>query len=343
MAEKKGAVPGHVNDEFYQISGEILSSFPKYRPPVDLFRFRDDIMVLEPYCKKESRLSNEQVEELAGICAEGDLFVSRADHHIYAAHIIKQLDLVLQDQNLREAEIADLCIRALVMRFSEFCEQPVKPVFDPLYRDLLVTTEYIFADKHRMNAFMRRLFRKHDQARHAVNSMTVGLWLWLQGVGDVRRKDMDRMAVAFLMHDIGMCKVPAFLINRQGALKSEERDKVNLHPVIGVKLMQKVEVSFEELLRAGYEHHERADGSGYPQKIKEAQISRVGRISAVADSFSAMISARPYAEAKDMLLAARELAADRRYDAETTKLLFSGLAAGDFGQFVDMDANLEKS
>ncbi|MDR2055628.1 MAG: HD domain-containing protein [Desulfovibrio sp.] len=343
MAEKmNSSIPGHINDEFYQISSEILGSFPKYRPPVDLFRFREDIMVLAPYCRKESRLTNEQVMEVARICEEGNLFVSRTDHHIYSRHIIRQLDLVLQDQNLKEAEIADICIRALGMRYADFCGQPVKAVFDPLYRDILVTTEYIFADRHRINAFVRRLFRKHDQARHAVNCMSLGLWLWLQSVAEYRRKDMDRMAVALLMHDIGMCKVPAFLVNKQSPLKSEEREKVILHPVIGVKLMQKIELSFEELLRACYEHHERMDGSGYPQKIRSTQISRTGRITAAVDSFSAMISERPYAGGKDMLEAARELAADtRRYDQELTKMLFSALAAGDFGQFTDMDASLD--
>ncbi|MDR1659115.1 MAG: HD domain-containing protein [Desulfovibrio sp.] len=343
MAEKtKSFIPGHINDEFYQISSEILNSFPKYRPPVDLFCLREDIAVLAPYCRKESRLTNEQVEEVARICEKGNLFVSRMDHRIYSRHIIRQLDLVLQDQNLKEGEIADICIRALNMRYTEFCEQPVKAVFDPLYRDILVTTEYIFTDRHRVNAFVRRLFRKHDQARHAVNCMSLGLWLWLQNVAEYRRKDMDRMAVAFLMHDIGMCKVPAFLVNRRGSLKSEEREKVVLHPVVGVKLMQKIEISFEELLRACYEHHERMDGSGYPQKIRNTQISRTGRMTAAVDSFSAMISERPYARGKDMLEAARDLAADtRRYDSEVTKLLFSALAAGDFGQFADMDASLD--
>jgi HD-GYP domain-containing protein (c-di-GMP phosphodiesterase class II) len=86
------------------------------------------------------------------------------------------------------------------------------------------------------------------------------------------------------------------------------------------------------------------DGSGYPQKIRGMQISRTGRITAAVDSFSAMISERLYAGGKDMLEAAGELAADtRRYDPEVTKVLFSALAAGDFGQFADMDANLDAS
>ena len=69
-------VPQNINEEYYQISTEILASFPKYRPPVDLFSFREDIKVLAPYCKKGVRLSNEQVEEVARLCAEGDLFGS---------------------------------------------------------------------------------------------------------------------------------------------------------------------------------------------------------------------------------------------------------------------------
>ena len=60
-----------------------------------------------------------------------------------------------------------------------------------------------------------------------------------------------------------------------------------------------VNMSFEELVRACYEHHERMDGSGYPQRLKGNQISRVGRITAIADSFSAMICDRPYSERKD--------------------------------------------
>ncbi|NCB23030.1 MAG: HD family phosphohydrolase, partial [Deltaproteobacteria bacterium] len=77
-------VPMNINEEYYQISGEILSSFPKFRPPVDLFSFREDIAVLAPYCLKGARLSSDQVEEVANLCAAGDLFVSRSDHPIYS-------------------------------------------------------------------------------------------------------------------------------------------------------------------------------------------------------------------------------------------------------------------
>ena len=338
MAAKKCDVPQNINEEYYQISSEILSSFPKYRPPVDLFSFREDIAVLAPYCRKGDRLSNAQVEEVAQLCADGMLFVSRSDHPIYSRHIVKQLDLVLQDRNLKEAEIADICIRALVMRYGEFYAQPVKLLFEPLYRDLMVVTEYLFADKHRVIGFARRLFHVQEPARHALNCLSLGLWM--QSVSEMRRKDLDRVALALLLHDVGMSKVPAFVVNKKGPLKQEERDKIILHPLLGVKIMQKMDISFEELIRACFEHHERLDSSGYPQHEPGSRISRIGRLTAVVDSFSAMIMDKPYGSRREPADAARELAQDNRYDAEFTRPLMAAFAAQTFGQLIDMDAHL---
>ncbi|MDE7065448.1 MAG: HD family phosphohydrolase, partial [Desulfovibrionaceae bacterium] len=205
--KKKSAVPDNINEEYYQISQEILSSFPKYRPPVDLFRFREDICNLAPYSRKGQRLTGEQVEEVQTLCDNGSLFVSRSDHPIYSQHIVKQLDLVLQDANLKESEIADICTRALIMRYNDFSQQPVKPVFELLYRDVMVFTELLWQDKHRIRYFVRRIFRDHTPATHAFNSTAVGLWLWMHTGGEYRRRDLDRACLAFLLHDIGMSKV----------------------------------------------------------------------------------------------------------------------------------------
>ncbi len=337
-----GAVPGDINEEYYQISAEIMASFPRYRPPVDLFVFREDIAVLAPYSRKGTRLSNEQVEEVTELCASGNLFVSRSDHHIYSRHIVRQLDLVLQDHNLKEAEIANICIHALYLRYAEFYEQPVKAVFDPLYRDVMVVTEYLAKDPQRINAFMRRLFRRYEPAKHAVNTMIVGLWLWLRNAGDFQRKNLDRMALALLVHDIGMSKVPPFILTKKGSLKPEEREKILPHSLLSVKIMQKMEVVFDDLLQICFEHHERLDGSGYPQRIKGGQIPATAALAAVADSFAAMITERSYAPAKEPKLAAQELATDQRYNVSVARLLLAAFANDALGTPHDMDAFVEQ-
>lgn len=329
MSAVKSSIPDNIQEEYYQIAKPILESFPKYRPPVDLFVFKLDVGRLQGYSRKGSRLSNEQVEEVHTLCAEGNLFVSRTDHPIYSKHIVKQLDLVLVDRNLKQGEIADVVMQALSLRMDEFCEQPVKPVFESLYRDTLVFTEFLSQDKHSIKLFMRRLYREGGLASQAVNTLICGLWLFFQTRKDWPRRTLDKVALGLILHDVGMCKVPMFIRSKTAPLKIEEMDKVMLHPLAGAKLMYKVGLAFDELKQATLEHHERLDGSGYPQK--STQISSFGRLVAVADSFSAMITNRSHAEGMEPEEAAAKLAQDKtRYDEKYTSLLHSAYLTEEF-------------
>ncbi|UZP67285.1 HD domain-containing protein [Desulfovibrio mangrovi] len=322
MSAAGSPIPDAIQEEYYQIAKPILESFPKYRPPVDLFEFKESIARLQPYSKKGARLTNEQVEAVHSLCEDGNLFVSRADHPIYSKHIIKQLDLVLVDQNLKQGEIADVFMQALALRVNEFAEQPVMPVFEQLYQDVMVFTEFIFQDRHRIKLFMRRLNREHNLASHAVNTLAVGLWLFYAARSEYRRRDLDKAALALLLHDIGMCKVPPFILAKTTPLKMDEKEKLTPHPIVGAKIMHKLGFAFDEMKQATLEHHERLDGSGYPQKLKGETISKFGRLVAVADSFSAMICSRPYAAGTEPAEAARKLAEDKkRYDERYTLLL----------------------
>ena len=94
----------NLNEEFYQITPEIVESFPRFRLPLNLYIFKENVAQLEPYYRAEQRLTKEKREELFELSEEGLIFVARADHHIYAKHISKQLDLVLVDKNLKPHE-----------------------------------------------------------------------------------------------------------------------------------------------------------------------------------------------------------------------------------------------
>lgn len=330
----KAVIPDNISEEYYQISQEILYSFPKYRPPVDLFQFREDIAKLYPYSRKGARLTNEQVEEVQTLCDAGSLFVSRTDHPIYSEHIVKQVDLVLLDANLKESECADIFVRALRTRLNDFVEQPMLPVFEILYRDLMVLTEFLWQDRHRIKLFMRRLHTgEHDLINHSLNTLIVGLWLFIYTFTgeDFKRRHLDRAALALLLHDIGMSRIPLFILQKNQPLKTDEKDKILLHQLAGVKILQKLNLSFDELSQAVMEHHERMDGQGYPNRLKETQFSKFGRLCAVADSFAAMITTRPYAPAKDCATASQELSSDKgRYDARYTVPLANAYLTGRF-------------
>jgi HD-GYP domain-containing protein (c-di-GMP phosphodiesterase class II) len=128
-----------------------------------------------------------------------------------------------------------------------------------------------------------------------------------------------------------MAKVPPFITGKTTPLKPDEKDKILPHPLVGIKVLQKLELAFDEIKDIVLDHHERMDGSGYPRKLGGDAISRMGRLAAVADSFAAMIQSRPYAPAKTPLDAARELAADKtHYDVRFTTPLMTAYVTDAF-------------
>ncbi len=332
MAKSRTPVPGDIAEEFYQITLPIYTSFSKYRPPVDLFQFEENIASLYPFYKKDSRLSNEQIEKALQLCSEGNLFVSRKDLPIYMEHIVHQLDLVLMDQNFKQSEVAKIIIRALQKKYTEFTQQPVRAVFEALYSDVLVFTEYISKDKYLLRPFLPLLYTgKYDVGYHAVNSLILGMWMFMQTQDKPSRRMIDAVATGLLVHDIGMSKIPAFVLGKSGSLNKDETGKSQLHPTTGVQILQKIGVAEKETLQAVYEHHERFDGTGYPRKLNEGTMGLVGKITAIADSLSAMIQERPHAEAKDIKIALTLLMGSPiKYDHNFLKVLVNAAVSGYF-------------
>lgn len=96
-----------------------------------------------------------------------------------------------------------------------------------------------------------------------------------------------------LLHDVGKIRVPGDVINKPGKLTEEEFDKIRIHPVSGFHILHDI----HEDERIGYGakyHHERYDGTGYPNCLMGEDIPRVARIIAVADAYDAMASDRSY-------------------------------------------------
>lgn len=317
----KSNIVDNLDEEYYQISTDILSSFPKFRPPLNLYVLKEDTAQIMLYKKQGERMDKDVQEELAELCESGNIFVARGDHAIYSKHIAKQLDLVLVDENLKEAEIAEIFSLALTARIAEFFEQPIKAVFTKLYNDLMVLTEYLWADLPRIKALVRRVHKEHTLENHSFNTGVMGLWLYEKlRPGGKNRREYDKVALALFLHDMGMSKIPPFIRDKPKPLTNDERTKVNMHPLLGSKIALKLGLKFDEMQQCIMEHHERLDGKGYPNRL--AEVSFLGNLCAVVDSYCAMIAKRPFAEAKDPKEAALELTKDTgRYSQKMTKVL----------------------
>ncbi len=125
--------------------------------------------------------------------------------------------------------------------------------------------------------------------RVQVISVAIGKQMGLNAV------QLDELEISALMHDIGKLGVNEALLKKPGVLTSEERESLELHPVLGAEILRHMPM-FQNMLPGMLHHHERWDGSGYPLGLVGKDIPIYGRIVAVADTFDAMTSSRPYQE-----------------------------------------------
>ncbi len=120
---------------------------------------------------------------------------------------------------------------------------------------------------------------------------------------------------AALLHDIGKINVPDYILQKDNKLTSKEYQTVKMHAVIGYEIL-KTMTDIEDLYLTARHHHERYDGAGYPDGLKGMEIPLFARIVAVADTFDAMTSDRPYRKALDKETVIKELrhASDTQLD-----------------------------
>ena len=122
----------------------------------------------------------------------------------------------------------------------------------------------------------------------------------------------------FLLHDVGKIGIPDGILRKEGPLRPAERSVMETHTVLGEQMLGDVAFLRGEGLKIVRSHHERWDGSGYPDRLAEEAIPIGARIFSVADSLDAMTSDRPYRAARTWAEARTEIVreAGKQFDPE---------------------------
>jgi len=119
-------------------------------------------------------------------------------------------------------------------------------------------------------------------------------------------EETPQIEFGFLLHDIGKVAVPDSILFKPGSLSASEREQIARHPVVGVEILRDVEFLGEGKLIVRH-HHERWDGTGYPDRLAGEEIPLPARVFAVADALDALTSDRPYRAATDWRRAREEI------------------------------------
>jgi len=126
----------------------------------------------------------------------------------------------------------------------------------------------------------------------------------------IRQDQVDTIRMAASIHDIGKVSIPSDILSKPGRLNESEFRLVKTHPRIGFDILKQIEFPGPVALTV-LEHHERVDGSGYPQGLRGEEIILEARILGVADVVETMVSHRPYRSALDIEQALGEITGNR--------------------------------
>lgn len=214
-------------------------------------------------------------------------------------------------------------------------DQPILEVFknaeDNMYKTKMVESPSV--RNATIHAVINTLFEKNSR-EEAHSKRVSDLATRLATALKLPSVQVDKVRTAALMHDIGKIVVPDGVLDSPNHLSDGEWGDIKKHPETGFRILN-CTPEMAEISNTILQHHERWDGNGYPNGIKGKEIDLCARIIAIADTYDAMTSARPYRQPMDPELALKEI-------AENAGLQFDPDVAKEFVKMCSWDICLEK-
>ncbi len=179
-------------------------------------------------------------------------------------------------------------------------------LYDVLYNNLVNT----------LKSFVLSIEARDPYTKHHSERVTLYA-LQIAEVMNIGSDDKDAIGFGGYLHDIGKIGVRDTVLLKPGKLSDEEMEEIKLHPIVGDDIIRPLNFfpKERELIR---HHHEKFDGSGYPDNLAGDKIPLIARILQIADTYDAMTSTRPYRKALGHDVAVKELKrfAHTQFDGE---------------------------
>ena len=214
---------------------------------------------------------------------------------------------------------------------------PVKEEIKHFIRNIAKSIAISVEIKKLINGLEEKLKREKELTERIVKSLVRGIEIrdsYTRGHSErvaffskriaeamgLSEEEVNAIYIAGLLHDIGKIGIPDSILLKPGKLSKEEYEIIKFHPELSYELLKHIDVLKDSLPGIKY-HHERWDGSGYPEGLKGRNIPLQARILAIADSFDAMTSDRIYRRGIPKARAVTELRkqAGKHYDPEVVE------------------------
>lgn len=264
------------------------------------------------------------------------VYIQIADHLQFQRQAEACLGDILSDPNRNLAEKSELVYETSLQLVNEvLSETDLGPQTERLANVSRAVATLVLSDTRALMHLFTTSRHDFYTATHLVN---VGTWMvsLAYATGERDPEVLQRVCQAGLLHDYGKVFVPSEILNKPGVLTEEEWQQVRRHPLTGAEHVALYDAIPSEVGDACRQHHERADGSGYPEGLAGDRICRLARMCAVVDSFDAMTAVRPFRKhalsvSEAMVILRKE--SPSKYDAEMVTAwldLLKGVSDRDF-------------
>lgn len=287
LLDKMLASQGYLDRVLIQDPREVLNSYQTARP--DLILLDINMPHLDGYQVME------QLRALNDPCLP-PIVILTAQHG--RDYLLKALSLGARDFIGKPFDRAELLMRVRNLLEAQLGHRMLHQQKDVLEEMVRHRTEELNRTRLQIVQRLGRAaeYRDNETGNHIIRVSQIAALLAKQLGWTEERCEL--MLHASPMHDIGKIGIPDHVLLKQGKFEPEERAIINTHTTIGAELLAGDESALLQLAREiALTHHEKWDGSGYPNQLAGEDIPQSGRIVAVADVFDALTSSRPYKKA----------------------------------------------
>ncbi|MDO6445538.1 HD-GYP domain-containing protein [Colwellia sp. 1_MG-2023] len=157
---------------------------------------------------------------------------------------------------------------------------------------------------------------------------------------NIDKRIIQELTLGAFLHDIGIVLIPKEILNKKTVLTEKENNIMKSHVALGIKLLEESPSISYIAIKMVKEHHERIDGSGYPNQLKGDQISKYGRMIAIVNAYDSMTSSRPYKSSVHPINAFKALIAESPdvYDEELVEKFIQCLGVYPVGTLVKLNS-----
>ena len=205
---------------------------------------------------------------------------------------VDELSLALKKTRTSEAQISLLYRSGVTLMQKSFDAPDESFSVGKVSAYAKILADFVSSGRHRLTAFLDNMPGTYSEPNHAVNVAILSIIL--AKALKLDPKELEAIALAGLLHDIGKSKVDPEILAKESELSDDEFATVREHVLLSVQMLKNDKAMSAQIISAIRYHHERLDGSGYPNRLVGNQIPVMAQIIALSDIFDAMTTDRTY-------------------------------------------------